>query len=141
MKTWHERLEEALEARGMAWDALVHITGCAKPSVYAWKSRATKRTSMMNGDNAARVCATLGISPLWLFYGEGPSGLERRSETMARDSAETITYSSAARANHDPSEQLLLTAYRAGDETARQLLIAQAEAILGTIQKGAANGN
>lgn len=80
MKTWHTRLDEAIAARGKTWLELfeylhreIQIT---KPSVYAWKPNSSKRTTMIDGENAALVCHWLDISPLWLFYGKGESGLE-----------------------------------------------------------------
>lgn len=76
MATWHDRLQRALGARGKTWGDLVAATGLHESSVYAWQPNATKRTTMMNGDNSARVCAYLRINPLWLFDGTGPSGLE-----------------------------------------------------------------
>jgi hypothetical protein len=76
METWHDRLDFALKKRGKKWAELVQITGLSKPSVYAWRPNAKKRTEMMNGDNAAVVCAWLQISNKWLFEGVGESGLE-----------------------------------------------------------------
>lgn len=84
MKTWHERLDEAINARERTWpDLFEYLTRrnqISKPSVYAWKPGAEKRSTMMNGDNAALVCHWLNISPLWLFYGEGESGLNDNRE-------------------------------------------------------------
>jgi len=76
MSSWHDRLEYALQKRGKRWPDLVAVTGLSKPSVYAWRPGATKRTEMMNADNAAIVCAYLGINSTWLFESRGPSGLE-----------------------------------------------------------------
>lgn len=76
METWHDRLQIALTAKGKDWPDLVTVTGLKKPSVYAWKPTATKRSTMMDGANVAKVCKFLGINPMWLFHNEGPSGLE-----------------------------------------------------------------
>lgn len=75
-ETWHKRLEAALLARKLDYKDLVGVTGLSKPSVYAWKVDANKRSTMMDGDNAALVCDFLRISPMWLFHGKGVSGLE-----------------------------------------------------------------
>jgi hypothetical protein len=76
METWHNRLQTALTVRRKDWADLVKVTGLKKPSVYAWKPNATKRSTMMDGENAAKVCKFLGINAMWLFHDEGPSGLE-----------------------------------------------------------------
>lgn len=76
METWHNRIQQALDARGYDWPDLVRATGLAKPSVYAWKPGATKRTKMIEGENAAAVCSFLRIRSDWLFSGRLPSGLE-----------------------------------------------------------------
>ena len=76
MTTWHDRLQEALDARGLDWPDLVTATGKTKPSVYAWKPTATKRTKMMEAENASKVCSLLRINSDWLFSGRPPSGLE-----------------------------------------------------------------
>lgn len=80
-ETWHYRLQQALEARRLDWpDLFSHLKGhISKPSVYAWKTDAKTRSTMMDGDNAALVCAWLNISPVWLFHGEGKSGLEDKA--------------------------------------------------------------
>lgn len=81
MKTWHNRLQEALTARGKDWPELFAYlnaaTGIKKPSVYAWKPDAERQSTILNGDNAALVCAWLQISPMWLFFEKGYSGLEQ----------------------------------------------------------------
>lgn len=78
METWHNRLQHALDVRGYDWPDLVRVTGLSKPSVYAWKPNATKRTTMMEGGNAAKVCTFLRINSRWLFDNALPSGLEDR---------------------------------------------------------------
>jgi hypothetical protein len=126
MNSWHYRLDAAIRARGATWDDLVRATGKKKPSVYAWKPEATKRSEMMDGENAARVCAFLRISPTWLFHNEGPSGL---TEPLAKYVTGTAPIPlKVAEAN--PNEELLLSAYRRANPTARQLMLAQARAIL-----------
>ena len=78
--TWHYRLDRALAVRGKEWsdlfDYLSPITHIRRPSVYAWKPGAEKRSTMINGDNAALVCKWLKINPIWLFYDQGKSGLD-----------------------------------------------------------------
>lgn len=86
--TWHERLALALEKRGKDYpDLYAYLnakTGITKQSLYAWKADASRRSGMMNGDNAAHVCEYLGIRALWLFDAEGVSGLESApSQSMA----------------------------------------------------------
>lgn len=76
METWHDRLDLAMKMRGKKWADLVKVVGLSKPSVYAWRPNAKKRTEMMNGDNAAVVCAWLEINSEWLFKGTEPSGLD-----------------------------------------------------------------
>jgi SOS-response transcriptional repressor LexA len=68
------------------YEYLHRLNNISKPSVYAWKPDATKRTEMMNGDNAANVCSWLRINSKWLFENEGPSGLESTPPTKT-DSA------------------------------------------------------
>lgn len=84
MNTWHYRLEQALSEREKTWKdlyAFLHKkNGIAKTSVYAWKPDHEKRSTMINGDNAALVCGWLSISPMWLFHNEGQSGLEKASD-------------------------------------------------------------
>jgi hypothetical protein len=76
MTTWHDRLEQALKHREKTWADLfdymsVKPANLKKPSVYAWKPGATKRSTMMDASNAALVCKFLDISPMWLFHNEG----------------------------------------------------------------------
>lgn len=83
MTTWHDRLDMALTAREKGWPDLVAATKAEKPSVYAWRPTAKKRSTMMNGDNAALVCELLEISPVWLFHGRGQSGLEKSPDVRS----------------------------------------------------------
>ena len=80
MTTWHTRLQQALTAREKTWqelfDYLAPINKIRKPSVYAWKVDATKRSNMIDGDNLALVCAWLNINPILMMHGQGNSGLE-----------------------------------------------------------------
>ena len=71
--SWHARLEKALIARQKTQADLVRITGKKASSVSDWISGETK---MMDGQNAAKVCAFLQINPAWLFENRLPSGLE-----------------------------------------------------------------
>lgn len=128
MNTWHDRLELALQARNRGWDELVSATKLKKPSVYAWKPNATKRSTMMNGDNAARVCEFLRISPLWLFYEEGPSGL---GEPVLRYPSLTSGSGNNHRVTDSGTEEAtVLRAFRVANDTAKAMLLAQANAIL-----------
>lgn len=85
MATWHDRLQTALDARGVEWlefyNYLHKRTSITKQSVYAWKPEAERRSTMMNADNSVVACEWLKISPLWLFFGEGSSGLEKENKT------------------------------------------------------------
>ncbi len=106
MKTWHNRLQEAMTARGKEWSDLFHylttMTGIKKPSVYAWKVDIDKRSTMMNADNAALVCQWLHINPMWLFHNKGPSGLDQGSDVVAKiaDIVATLPPDSQARLLH-----------------------------------------
>lgn len=81
-QTWHHRLAEALEKRGKKWSDLIEVTGMTKPAVYGWKpDDKGSRAKMMDGNNAARVCEFLQINPVWMFFGEGQSGLEPPAES------------------------------------------------------------
>lgn len=84
METWHDRLERALFARGLDWQDLVTATGKKKPSVYAWKPNANNRTKMIEGENAAKVCAFLRINSDWLFSGKGPRRSLRATTALTR---------------------------------------------------------
>ena len=130
MTTWHDRLQLALAKRGKDWPDLVAVSGCSKPSVYAWKPTANKRSTMMDGDNAALVCEFLQINQLWLFHGRGPSGLEDREyETPAVTSSPLKL---AAEPNPptypmSPDEQALLNGYRSASDETRGILLLIAE--------------
>lgn len=111
METWHDRLDLAMKSRGKKWAELVKITGLSKPSVYAWRPDAKKRTEMMNGDNAAIVCEWLGISSKWLFEGVGDSGLDLRcsEKKMVAADDETPIASATTKNEHQGVSQSLLT--------------------------------
>lgn len=110
METWHDRLDLAMKSRGKKWAELVKITGLSKPSVYAWRPDAKKRTEMMNGDNAAIVCEWLRISSKWLFEGVGDSGLDLRcsEKKMVAEYDETPTSGAATKSEHSGVSQSLL---------------------------------
>lgn len=91
MDTWHDRLQFALLLRKKTYADLVRITRLAKPSVYAWKPTANKRTEMMDGNNAALVCEALNISPLWLFHNRGP-GPETMASTVLQAQTDRSDY-------------------------------------------------
>lgn len=76
MTTWHERLQQALNARGKIPADLARYCGVKPPSVSDWLSGKTK---MIGGKNAAKVCEFLRINHDWLFDGKPPSGLEDES--------------------------------------------------------------
>lgn len=80
MTTWHNRLQDALTARGKEWADLAEITGKTKQSVYKWKPDANKRSNQMDWDNAIKVCKYLKIEHDWLLNGKGPSGLEKNPQ-------------------------------------------------------------
>ncbi|HPH05839.1 MAG TPA: helix-turn-helix transcriptional regulator [Methylotenera sp.] len=68
MKTWHERLKDAIEARAVTKLALAKHVGIKAPSVSAWLSAKSKT---MSAEHAIAVCAFLGITQEWLFLGKG----------------------------------------------------------------------
>lgn len=115
METWHNRLDFALAARGKKWPDLVSVTGKKKPSVYAWKPDASKRTEMMNADNAAKVCEWLEINSRWLFENVGPSGLEDRP-SGASEKAEQ------PRASQATKHENLVAAYQRADAQTREVI-------------------
>lgn len=125
MTTWHDRLNQALEARGKDWADLVAPTGRTKPSVYAWKPTANDRSSMMNGDNAALVCEFLKINPMWLFHGRGPSGLENeKPETLTEPPALQLVAELDPPTYHlTPEEKKLLAGYRSAGQETRDILL------------------
>lgn len=108
MKSWHERLKYALQKRGKTYGDLAEATGLRLTSVYAWNPNATKRTRMMNGDNAAIVCNYLQISPLWLFTGRKPSGLFSNIDETFTPTVDEITIIQALR-SLPPDEAKLIT--------------------------------
>jgi phage repressor protein C with HTH and peptisase S24 domain len=73
MKTWHERLQEALNARGVKPAELARYCGVKPPSVSGWLNGDTR---MLGGSNAVKTCEFLKINHDWLFNGTLPSGLE-----------------------------------------------------------------
>lgn len=78
MKTWHERLQEALAARDKTQAELARHASVKPPSVSDWLNG---KTRMLGGKNAAKVCDFLRINHDWLFYGRLPSGLESDAMT------------------------------------------------------------
>lgn len=115
METWHKRLDFALKARGKGWADLVSVTGKKKPSVYAWKPDASKRTEMMNADNAAKVCEWLGINSKWLFENVGPSGLEDHPSEAIEKPGQSETSQTAKHGN-------LVASYQRADAQTREVV-------------------
>ena len=125
MATWHDRLNEALMARGKTWPELVTVTGLKKPSVYAWKPGANRRSTMMDGENAATVCHFLRVNPMWLFHGQGPSGLDDERPALRLIAAEPeASYEYGG--PDDPAEKMLIEGYRAAPPDVRSFWLDQA---------------
>lgn len=80
MEFWNERLSKALIARSKKPVDLVKATGKSAASISGWLNGQTK---MIEADNAMLVCAFLRISPWWLMFGKGKSGLEEELPTFA----------------------------------------------------------
>lgn len=72
-ESWHDRLNHAMEVRGVGGTELAKAIGIKPPSVTGWTS---KETQMLDGLHAAKACRYLRINVTWLFFGELPSGLE-----------------------------------------------------------------
>jgi hypothetical protein len=125
MATWHNRLDEALKKRGKTWPDLVTVTGLKKPSVYAWKPDATRRSTMMDGENAAVVCHYLHINAMWLFHNHGPSGIEDEPKALRLIAAERAACY-GAEADDPEDEKTLVEGYRAAPPDARHFWLDQA---------------
>jgi phage repressor protein C with HTH and peptisase S24 domain len=89
MKTWHDRLQEALKARGKIPAELARYTGVKPPSVTGWLNGSTRN---LVGPNAYKTCEFLKINPDWLFHGTMPSGLEEKDESAAVQPADNKKY-------------------------------------------------
>ena len=127
MDTWHYRLDYAIRCRGKKWPELVEKTGLSKPSVYAWRPDAKKRSSMMDGDNSAIVCDWLGIKAMWLFHGIGESGL---GEIAPSNDADAVTELGQAIASKDVPqhiEQAIMTLLAACPEKPRKPALSEHE--------------
>lgn len=68
MKTWHERLTAAREAKGWNKTQLADAVGKSNPTVSDWESGEIKK---LEADSLLSICEALHISPRWLQYGEG----------------------------------------------------------------------
>jgi len=66
--TWHNRLTQAREAKGIKKSAFATLVGVKPSSVTDWENGDTK---MIVGANLMRVCSVLEISPDWLIDGIG----------------------------------------------------------------------
>lgn len=86
MEFWNHRLNKALAAREKKSVDLVKATGKSAASVSSWLSGATK---MIEADNAVLVCDFLRISPRWLMFGRGPSGLEEELPPPSQNFVDT----------------------------------------------------
>jgi phage repressor protein C with HTH and peptisase S24 domain len=72
MKTWHERLQEALAESGMTQTELASRVGVSSASVSDWLSGKSKD---IKGSHAYKIERALNISLAWLFDNEGPKRL------------------------------------------------------------------
>lgn len=64
--TWHKRLTQAREAKGIKKSAFAKLVGVSAPTVTDWENGDTK---MIEGSNLIKVCQALDISPDWLLHG------------------------------------------------------------------------
>lgn len=69
MATWHTRLTQAREAKGIDKSELARRVGVKPPTVTDWESGEIKR---IDADNMLNVCLELDVNPLWLMRGRGP---------------------------------------------------------------------
>lgn len=69
MKTWHDRLNYALEEAGVKPAELARACKVSTASVSEWCNGITKD---LKSNNADKVCRFLGIRYYWLMAGKGP---------------------------------------------------------------------
>lgn len=67
MKSPHERITEAREAKGLTKTAFAKAVGVSQPTVTDWENGVMRP----NGENLVKVCRVLEISPEWLLTGRG----------------------------------------------------------------------
>jgi len=69
MKTWHDRLNLALNESGLSKSAFAKLAKVSRPTVTDWTNKEIKE---LKADSADRVCRTLNIRPEWLLRGVEP---------------------------------------------------------------------
>lgn len=68
MKTWHDRLNEALKESGLNKSALAKRIKVSAPTVTDWTKGNIKT---ITAENAEKLCRVLGIRSTWLLTGKG----------------------------------------------------------------------
>jgi transcriptional regulator with XRE-family HTH domain len=76
---WQERLDEAMEARGLSGGELARRTGFTAQYINSMRSK--DRGARLPLDTARRIAHALGVSVEWLTRGAGPR--ERLSDVYA----------------------------------------------------------
>ena len=79
MGDWQERLDEAMEARGLSGGELARRTGFTAQYINSMRSK--DRGARLPLDTARRIAHALGVSVEWLTRGAGPR--ERLSDVYA----------------------------------------------------------
>lgn len=120
--TWHIRLTQAREAKGIKKSALAKLIGVSAPTVTDWENGETKK---IEGDNLIKVCAQLEISPEWLLNGkESLASLNRKihhNETRAKDFLAAVAerHSTEQKTLLHPDIQAVIRMLEATDEGGR----------------------
>jgi transcriptional regulator with XRE-family HTH domain len=88
---WQERLDEAMEARGLTGGELARRTGFTSQYINSLRSR--DRGARLPLDTARRIAHALGVSVEWLTKGSGPR--ERLSDVYPVVAPQTVEPGSA----------------------------------------------
>jgi transcriptional regulator with XRE-family HTH domain len=76
MNTFGERLQFALDSRGMIQNDLAKKLGVTRSSISQICSGSTKR---INAEHALEISKLLNVNPFWLVLGEGSMELSQNS--------------------------------------------------------------
>jgi phage repressor protein C with HTH and peptisase S24 domain len=90
MKTWTDRLQEALDDSGINRSELAAKLGIKPPSVTGWFNGSTKNMNAENAFNAAKI---LRVNLQWLLFGIGPKeagAKERIDDVLVAITCRTI---------------------------------------------------
>lgn len=73
MKTWNQRLVEAMKSKGVIAHDLAKGVGAAPSTVAQWMGtiEGKKPTIRLSEENTTRICDFLGVNREWLFKGIG----------------------------------------------------------------------